>query len=205
MSCTYYHDVLLTQIGDYLQYILKDIYGVTEDDCYIVDKGIETCRIKFQVNPIIPFINSLPRTINNGSSQPYYNIYKVNAVKEKIFFAICDISHPIGIYRSNPREIIIIPEDLKSIIQHLAKIKFITKFAQLEENKFVLYVKPYTLVIIVQIINYKLIVNVYNDVKSPFFDINHGYLDIFRNLNNNWNKWREDNDITQPIHEPNYV
>lgn len=202
----YYHEIPISQWNEHFQYIIEELYGVTEHDCYIVQRGVESVRLGFEVNPRIPFINSLPATIIEGRQRCHYdNVAVLNAVKDKISYALADIINPVGIYHTEPRDLFIDPRYLKSIIKQLARNRFITKFAQLTDSKFVAYVAPHVVLVIVQIRDCELIINIYEDIKEPFFDINSGYQDIFRCLNRSFNIWKRLDDVTLPIHIPNYV
>lgn len=202
----YYLDIPIDNWDLYFKHIVRGIYGVKEGEYYtrFEEGGIR--RIEFEVNPTIPLINSLPRTIHNQSQSPHYeNINKMLEVEIAIKTAIKDFLRPGGTYYPNTKMVLLTTEELYSIVLELGRIHKINKFAFLSQNRFLVYIHPYPVIIILKVVHGVLVVTIYADVVRSLFDVDDGYSGILRDMNPMWEQWKEDGDITAPIQPPNYV
>lgn len=202
---TYYFNVPLDQYDDYVHHIIDKLYGVKEGNFRLVRDRVNVVRLELQTHPQIPFINSLPETVLLNEVTVYQpNSQLVDAVGIKIQAAITDFLHPIGKYYSNPNKLIIHDHDLKLCIKQLARDCKISRFIELDNNRFIVHVAPHLVTALIKVINNTLVITVCNSLKS-IFDIDDGYSPFFNDLNSALNKWKETGDITVPIHPPNYV
>ena len=211
MEAQYYFDVPDNQLDAFLEHIVEGIYGVKRIDCIITTIRIGSNRIELKTDPQIPLFNSLPITIVDDSSMTNYSIHElVNVVGEKIKNAVMDFSHPIGTYYPVTSKITLSGDELTLIIKQLARDGVITKFFGLDDinnSRFIVYVKSYKIATIVKIVDKTLVITIYNLLRS-MFDVDDGYsntLDTLGKLNNNWRKWKIARNLSIPIHPPNYV
>ena len=199
----YYLDIPIDQWEAYLKYIIEGIYNIKD---YTVTENRSGIRhVEFETDPQIPLINSLPQTIIRSEVIVHHSNEKLVAtIGEKIQAALADYVHPIGTYYPIVNKVLLAPEELEPIIRQLAREHKINKFVSLSHGRFVIHTFPYNMTVIVKVVDNTLTVTIQARNNSTF-DVDDGYTDILTDLNPTWIKWKEADDITAPIHPPNYV
>ena len=202
----YYFDIPCRQKDLYLKHIIEGIYGVKDNNFTVTRETRESIRIEITVDPQIPLINSLPETKLLDGMAPTYHADKrlVTNVGNKFYDTIMDYNHPIGVFYHLPNKITLAPQELGLIIRELARQQIITRFAQIDDNRFAIYIYPYMIVLIAKVIDDTLVVTIF-DMNRSTFDVDDGYSGIFSVLNPAWEQWKKNGDITAPIQPPNHV
>lgn len=189
----------------YTEYILHNIYELKdfkykgEDENYYI--------IIFNTDDQIPLMNSLPLTIKKDINKIYYSNKKIlETIKLKILQAIKLFSYDInnGIIPIQYGKIILNRDELNLIIKQLALIDFINKYYQISKDCYLIFVNI-KLAIIIKLRNSVLEILIYDESVGCPFDIDDGYTGLLSCMNDNFNLWINNNNITKSIHPPNYV
>lgn len=203
----YYFNIPVSQWDTYTQYILEGIYGVKESDYKIKYEHDGIRRVEIITSSQIPLINSLPITIKRPDQKlPHYpEGTLVDRVGAAIRNAVVDYMHTESHYYSDASIIHTSENNLIDLIYQLAREDKITRFAMLTNNRFIVYIRPYPVTLLVKCMNDQLMINIYADVIVSTFDVDDGYSGPLECMNSNWIKWKEIGDLTAPIQPPNYV
>lgn len=205
MKAAYYFEVPVNQYVEYTKHIITGLYGVNPDKFKVIRDNIRYVRVEINTDQQIPFINSLPKTIISDTPITYNADSKLVAiVGDKIHSTIEDFLHPIGNYYSSSNKISLSADELKTIIKQLAREQKITKFAELSNNRFIVYIQPYLVTAMVKVVDNILTITICNTLNG-LFDIDDGYCPLLSDLNEGLIKWRNDGILFAPIQLPNYV
>lgn len=201
----YHFEIHISQYDLFMEHIITGIYGSLESDCLVRYIGNTMCTIDLDVDHDIPLINSLPKTIIQDIDIVYCdNKQLVDAVWNKISSALSDCCSSIGTYYHESTPIKLSQEDLRPIILQLARERKVAKFIELNDGKFLIYVNDVCTIALVKVINGEFVISIYSRLES-MFDVDDGYDGYLEQLNPAWIKWRENGDITAPIHLPNVI
>jgi hypothetical protein len=202
----YYLDVRMDEWNLYLKHIVSHIYGISEGQYTAEPERNGKRRIQFKTNIQFPLINSLPDTISDITIPPHFDDpVHLEVVDKAIRLAIDDFFRPGSTYYQTPLFIPMHPAQLDPIVRQLAKEGKIWKFIALPWSRFMINVKPYPIAIILKVVDNYLSISFYADLGTYFFDVDDGYQGQLVCLNPSWERWKELDDITAPIHPPNYV
>lgn len=202
MEASFYFQVSIDQCNNFIEYIIKGIYGV--QDYEITEKDDETKIIQINTDPHIPLINSLPSTIHKEEKVIYDSRDLTNIIND-IKEAISDYFQSISYFHENVHSILVRSDELKSIVYQLASDQIISRFAALDNDKFIIVVDPHPLALILKVVDNVLIINIYKDIIKWVFDVDDGYSGILECMNPIWKKWKDNGNITMSIQPPNYV
>lgn len=203
--CGYYFNIPINQWELYLKHIIVGIYGIKNSNYTVVHEHNGVKRVEIKTNPQIPLINSLPMTLHKNQQAIYYTGENLVNIVSSIKDAISDFFTPGGIYHNDSKLIQLNSEELEPIIKQLASDYVINRYAQLDDNKFIIHIEPYPVTILLKVLCGSLIINIFSETIISPFDVDDGYTGVLTCLNPMWKKWRTTGDITAPIQPPNYV
>lgn len=205
-KCYYILHLPLDKLDLYYRYLVQGIYGATQYEHLGDTYGYR--KIRVYVNIHLPLINSLPKSVHKKYTRNFTffpNTTLLNKVVSSIRNAIIDFFTPGGNFYSNIVPIEVTNKQLRLCIYEAARTDAITKFAELANETFIVYIAPYPITAIVSSIADKLMINIYHS-NETIFDIDEGYNGmLLRPLNDWWLIWSNKSDITAPIQPPNIV
>lgn len=204
---SYYFNIPLDQWEEYLQHIVYGMYGVKEGGFKVKGDYNGVRRIDIETDPQFPLIVSLPETVKRSDRLNIYctNEELINEVDKCIRRTLNDYFAPGGTFYENPQQIKISKGELPLVVKQLAANGSITKFAELDHNRYIIFIDPMKVTIILKEIDGVLIVNIFADCVGSPFDIDDGYSEPLACLNSGWTRWKEQGKLSAPIQPPNYV
>ncbi|CAH6418987.1 Hypothetical protein HVR_LOCUS173 [uncultured virus] len=202
---SYYLNIPLTEWDQYYKHIIVGIYNIHEGEYSVVGQHNGIRKIEFYTNSQYPLINSMPTTTISADRIVYYSDQGIlDRVTLILRNTIKDYIQPGGSYYIDSSRIKVNESDLPKIIKQLTRNGVISKFVELPGIRFLVYVEPHPVTLLIKVNMRQLVINIYDLARSTF-DVDDGYWGILSPLNDQWKKWKEIGDITVPIQSSNIV
>lgn len=208
----YHFEIPIPQWESYRKHIIYGMYHIKEGAFKIIGDANGIRRIEAKANPQWPLISSLPETICDLKLLHYSKDEILDRVQDAIQACLDDYFRPGGTYYEKSDIIEISESELPLIIKQLAAYKYITRFTELDQGRWIIYSHPeqtedlHPMTMILKVVNGSLMISIFSEMYRFTFDVDDGYNgSILKPLNHYWEQWTEKGDVTAPIQPPNHV